>query len=84
MTMKLIAPSSDDMIRSSMPTSHQRLARGAMSASGGYDVQPDCAAPPGSEEARQHDEAAGEVQPVAEHVQPRERHVGRADLQRHE
>ena len=34
------------------------------------------------EEAGDHDGAAEQVQPVGERVQPRERHVGRADLQR--
>ncbi len=36
------------------------------------------------EEAADGDQRAEEVQPVREHVQPRERHVGRADLQRHD
>ena len=35
------------------------------------------------EEARQHHDAADEVHPVAHHVELGERHVGRADLQRH-
>ena len=37
----------------------------------------------GHEEARQHDDAAEEVHPVAHHVELGERHVGRANLQRH-
>ena len=36
------------------------------------------------EHRRVEDDAAGEVQPVGQRVQPRERHVARADLQRHE
>jgi len=43
--MKLIDPSSDDVIRKIMPISHI-VCPGAMTASGGYDVHPDCAAPP--------------------------------------
>ena len=45
--MKFSAPSSDEKIRQSMPISHAVWPEGAMSASGGYDVQPDIAAPPG-------------------------------------
>ena len=45
-TMKLIEPSSDEVIRKIMPISHI-VWPGAMTASGGYEVQPDCAAPPG-------------------------------------
>jgi hypothetical protein len=37
----------------------------------------------GHEEAGEHDHAAHEVHPVAGHVQLGERHVGRADLERH-
>ena len=37
---------------------------------------------PGNEEAREHHRAAHEVAPVARHVDAREGHVGRADLQR--
>src|SRR6266545_5660188 len=43
-TMKLIEPSSDDVIRKIIPISHN-VWPGAITASGGYDVQPDCAAP---------------------------------------
>ena len=43
--MKLIEPRSDDVIRKIMPTSHI-VCPGEMTASGGYDVQPDCAEPP--------------------------------------
>ena len=42
------------------------------------------AAPCGVRKPAAGDEAAEEVQPVGEHVQPRERDVGRADLQRHD
>ena len=44
-TMKLIDPSSDDVIRKIMPISHI-VWPSLMTASGGYDVHPDCAAPP--------------------------------------
>ena len=47
-TMKLTDPSSDDVIRKIMPISHHVWPSvGVMTDSGGYDVQPDCAAPPG-------------------------------------
>ena len=81
-TMKLTDPSSDDVIRKIMPISHI-VWPGAMSESGGYEVQPDCAAPPVMEEADEHRHAAAEVHPVAHHVELGEGHVGRADLQRH-
>ena len=48
MTMKFTEPSSDDVIRKTMPISHNVWPLVAvMTDSGGYDVQPDCAAPPG-------------------------------------
>ncbi len=48
-TMKLTEPSSEDVIRNTMPNSHIVWPLVAvMTESGGYDVQPDCAAPPGS------------------------------------
>ena len=63
-TMKLTDPRSDDVIRKTMPTSHIVWPfPDAITDSGGYDVQPDCAAPPGHEEAREHRDAAEEVQP---------------------
>ena len=49
-----------------------------------YAVQPELAAPPLREEAREDDEPAEEEEPVRERVQARERHVPRADHQRHE
>ena len=45
-------------------------------------VQPKSAAPPGVRKPDTVDERAEQVQPVGEGVQPRERDVGRADLQR--
>src|SRR5688500_12300735 len=45
-TMKLTEPSSEEVIRKIMPTSHHVWPL-EMTESGGYDVQPDCAAPPG-------------------------------------
>jgi hypothetical protein len=47
-TMTLIDPSSDDVMRSSMPASQNVWPIVAMSASGGYDVQPLLGAPPGT------------------------------------
>src|SRR5687768_13874452 len=47
-TMKLTAPSSDEVIRKIIPTSHHDWPVPAMLASGGYEVQPDIAAPPGT------------------------------------
>src|SRR5207244_11233582 len=40
--------------------------------------------PAAGEEARQGEQAAGEVDPIAERIQAGERHVPRADLDRHE
>lgn len=40
-------PSSDDRLMSSIPASHHVWPSGATSASGGYEVQPELAAPPG-------------------------------------
>ena len=47
-TMKLRAPSSEEAIRKIMPTSQAVCPVVAMSARGGYEVQPELAAPPGS------------------------------------
>ena len=46
--MKLIEPSSDDVIRKIMPISQAVWPSGAMTDNGGYEVQPDWAAPPGT------------------------------------
>src|SRR5262249_48123967 len=46
-TMKLTEPSSDDVIRKTMPTSHIVWPPWLITERGGYEVQPDCAAPPG-------------------------------------
>jgi hypothetical protein len=43
-TMKFIEPSSEEVMRKIMPISHH-VWPGEMFASGGYDVQPACAAP---------------------------------------
>ena len=45
---KLIAPRSDDVISMTMPMSHIVCPVPASSASGEYEVHPDCAAPPGT------------------------------------
>ncbi len=83
-TMKLTEPSSDDVIRKTMPNSHIVWPLPSeMSDSGGYDVQPDCAAPPVRKKLESISDAADEVHPVARHVELGERHVGRANLQRH-
>ena len=83
-TMKLTEPSSDDVIRKIMPMSHHVCPFVAvMTESGGYEVQPDCAAPPGMKKLASITHAADEVHPVARHVELGERHVGRADHQRH-
>ena len=47
-TMKLIDPKSDDVTMRSMPASQIVWPLEARIVSGGYDVQPDCAGPPGS------------------------------------
>ena len=39
---------------------------------------------PGHEEGHQHGDGPGQVEPVAQRVEAREGHVGRADLQRHD
>ena len=82
--MKFTEPSSDEVIRNTMPMSHKVWPLVAvMTDSGGYDVHPDCAAPPGMKKLASMTHAADEVHPVARHVELGERHVGRADLQRH-
>ena len=45
--MKLIEPSSDEVIRNTIPISHIVWPAVSMLASGEYEVQPDRAAPPG-------------------------------------
>ena len=82
-TMKLIEPSSDDVIRKIMPMSQPVWPMVAMTESGGYDVQPDCAAPPGRKKLTSMITPPQEVHPVAHHVELGERHVGCADLERH-
>ena len=46
--MKFTEPSSDDVIRKIIPTSHIVWPVVAMTDSGAYDVQPELAAPPGT------------------------------------
>ena len=46
-TMKLTEPRSDDVIRKTMPRIQTVCPSVAMTESGGYDVQPEFAAPPG-------------------------------------
>ena len=63
-------------------TAHARRAHGVGERGVGEPAEVSRAL--GGQEARGGDQAAEEEQPVAEHVQTRERHVGRADLQRHD
>ena len=51
-TMKLIEPRSDDVIRKTMPKSHTVWPTVAMTESGGYDVQP------GLRRAARHEESS--------------------------
>ena len=83
-TMMLIEPKSDETISRNMPISQAVWPVVAMTASGAYDVHPDLTLHRRDEEARQHDDARREVEPVAPHVERGERHVRRADLQRHQ
>ncbi len=46
-TMVLTDPTIEDVASRNRPASHAVWPIVAMSASGGYDVHPDCAAPPG-------------------------------------
>ena len=46
-TMKLIAPNSEDAIRKIIPISQKVCPVVAMSERGAYEVQPEAAAPPG-------------------------------------
>ena len=83
--MKLTAPSSDDVIRNTMPMSQNVCPSvGIDVASGEYEVQPAWAGAARDEEAGQHDHAAEHIGLVARHVDAREGHVRRADLQRHD
>ena len=56
-----------------MPASHHVWPADAMMASGGYDVQPELAAPPGSAKLATISSPAADVDDVAEHAEPRER-----------
>ena len=47
-TIKLTEPKSEDVIRKTIPPSHQVCPWVAMVESGGYEVQPEFAAPPGT------------------------------------
>ena len=51
-TMKLIEPSNDEVIRKIIPISHQVWPEVAMMDSGAYDVQPELAAPPGTKKLK--------------------------------
>ena len=82
-TMKLTEPSSDEVIRKTMPISH------IVWPAEGDDRERRVGGPARLRRAARHEEAASidhaadEIHPVAHHVELGERHVGRADLQRH-
>ncbi len=82
---KLTAPSSEEVIRNTMPTIQKVWPLpgndGGQRRIGGPARLRRAA---GNEEADQHDEAAHHVSLVAGHVDARKRHVRRADLQRHD
>ena len=82
--MKFTAPSSDEVIRNTMPISQNvwpsRRDRGGQRRIGRPARLRRAAR---NEEADQHDDAADHVGLVAGHVHARKRHVRRADLQRH-
>ena len=86
-TMKLIAPSSDDdredvQREDPVVLAVARAVLCSPTAAGTTTSPPSPAA--GREEAQVQDDPAEQEQPVRERVQPRERHVARADHQRHE
>jgi hypothetical protein len=79
--MKLIAPSSDEVMRKIIPTSHHVWP--ACDAREGRVGGPSgLRGAAGDEEAGEHDDAAEEEEPVARHVEPRKRHVRGSDLER--
>ena len=82
-TMKLTEPSSDEVIRKTMPISHIVWPVVAMTDERRIRRPARLRGAARQEEAREHHHAADEVHPVAHHVELGERHVGRADLQRH-
>ena len=84
-TMMLIEPTSDDDDRAAnMPKSHAVWPAVAMIGERRIRRPSGVGGAARQEEARDHDEPAREVQPVAQHVQARKRHVRRADHQRDE
>ena len=82
-TMKFTEPSSEEVIRKTMPMSHTVWPIVAMSDNGGYDVHPEFAAPPGITKLVNMVTPPSKIDPVAHHIELWKRHVGRADLQRH-
>ena len=80
--MKLTAPSSDEVIRKIIPMSHHRLARARDDGERRVGGPPGLRGSPGDEEAGEHRHAAEEEEPVARHVEPRERHVRGSNLER--
>ena len=82
--MTFIAFSVDETPTRRSPPSQKSCPRLASTASGAYDVQPELAAPPVDEKSRQHQQTAGEIDPVTGRIEPRERHVGGPDVQRHQ
>ena len=83
--MKLTAPSSDEVMRNTMPMSQNVCPSvGIAVASGGVRSPARLRRAAGNEEAGEHDHPADHISLVAGHVHARERHVRRADLQRHD
>ena len=80
--MKLIAPSSDEVIRKIIPMSHTVWPVPARIGERRIGRPPGLRGSPGDEEAGQHGHAAEEEEPVARHVEPRERHVRGSNLER--
>ena len=83
-TSTLMAPSVDDKPTRKIPTSQKFCPAVAITESGTYDVHPELAAPPSTKKLATITSPPGEIEPVAERVETRKRHLVRADLQRHE
>ncbi len=81
--MMLIEPMIDDAPMMWMAKIVMSMPMPACTDSGGYSVQPALAAPPGDQERAEQQHAGERQQPEAPVVHARERHVRRADHQRH-
>ncbi len=81
-TMTLIAPMIEEApIRWTAKISNRERVAG-LQDSGGYIVQPPAGAPPGTNSVPMQQRERERQDPEAEVVHARQRHVGRADLQR--